>query len=365
MEQKTKKRWKKILLITFVLLVLALIAARLYLPIYLKDYLNRELSNLNGYRGRVESVDVALIRGAYVIHDLKIVKLNSGIPVPFLSIATTDLSIQWSGLLQGRIVSDVHLDRAQLNFAKSKNGRVTQTGTEPDWNAAIKKLMPIDINLVTMQNSKIAYRDFSSSPEVNIYLDKMRGEIRNLRNIDDKKQALPSPFTATGTSIGGGKMKVKGSVNILTRYLDLDGDLALENVDLTAINSYSSAYAAIDFEAGRLDAYLEMVIKDGRVRGYFKPIATNLQIIDKRPKDKNLLEIIWEPIAAGLVEIFSNQGKDQFATRVPFEGHIDHNVDTPFWPQVAGILRNAFVQAFSRSLENDITFSDPEPKPAE
>lgn len=347
---------KKQVLLGFVILVIAsAIAARIYLPIWLKDYVNTQLAAMKNYSGHVESIDVALIRGAYIIKDLRIDKRTGKMPVPFLTIKQTDLSLQWGALFKGRIVSDIHIDGAALNFARNRSGTVVQTGADQDWTAPIKKLMPIDINLISIKNSKVSYRDFSTSPEVNIFLNGLQGEVRNLRNVDDKNQALPSPFSATGTSIGGGKVSTSGRVNILKPITDLDGELKLEGADLTSINSYSLAYAAIDFEQGRLDAYSELVIKDGRVTGYLKPIASNIRIIDHREKDKNLLEVIWEPIAAGLVEIFSNQSKDQFATRVRFEGRID-NVKTPFWPTVGGILRNAFVEAFTRRVDGRLNF---------
>ena len=353
-----KPRARTVFLAFIAILIIVLVAARLYLPIWLKDYVNAELAKLEGYSGSVEDIDVALIRGAYVIHDLKIIKRNANMPVPFLTAKTVDLSVQWGALIKGRIVSEINIDTAIINFATNKSGRVTQTGAEGNWSEAIQNLMPIDINLITLSNSKVTYRDFSTTPEVNIFVNDINGEIRNLRNIDDASVALPSPFRATGTSIGGGKMQLRGKANILRKFTDLDGDLKLEGMDLTAINSYSRAYAAIDFEKGSLNSYSELVIKDGRVRGYFKPIATNLEIIDLRMKDKNLLEVIWEPVAAGLIEIFSNQGKDQFATRVEFEGRID-NVETPFWPTVGGILRNAFVQAFSHRIEGTLDFTIP------
>lgn len=352
-----KRRIKKrhILFGLSFLIIAALIGARIYLPYWLKDYVNGQLAAMKNYHGRVESIDVALIRGAYAIHGLRIDKRTGKMPVPFLTIRKTDLSLQWSALFEGRIVSDIHADGAVLNFAKNRSGTVVQTGADQDWTAPVKKLMPIDINIITIRDSKVSYRDFSSSPEVNIFLHDLTGEVKNLRNVEDREQALPSPFKVSGTSIGGGTLTASGRLNILKRISDLQGELKLEGADLTAINSYSRAYAAFDFEKGRLDAYAELVIKDGAVNGYLKPIASGIQIIDQRKKDKNVLETLWEPVAAALVEVFSNQSKDQLATRVRFKGRID-SVETPFWPTVGGILRNAFIEAFTRRVDGRLDF---------
>jgi len=93
-----------------------LIAARLYLNVWLLDYVNRVLSNIQGYQGSVQSLDIDLYRGAYRIHTLKVVKKTGQIPVPFIDVETVDLSIQWGALFRGRIVSDAELIRPVLNY---------------------------------------------------------------------------------------------------------------------------------------------------------------------------------------------------------------------------------------------------------
>jgi hypothetical protein len=60
---------------------------------------------------------------------------------------------------------------------------------------------------------------------------------------------------------------------------------------------------------------------------------------------------------ATVVEIFTNQRKDQFATKVPLEGSLD-NIDTDSWSAFTGIIRNAFIQAFKKGLDKDIKFRD-------
>ena len=66
--------------------------------------MNDVLDDMGNYHGEVRDVDVHLYRGAYVIHDLKIVKKTGKVPDPFVTIPTADLSIQWSALFHGRII---------------------------------------------------------------------------------------------------------------------------------------------------------------------------------------------------------------------------------------------------------------------
>ncbi len=349
-----RHRWRYALGGFILLLMVALIAGRLYLPIWLTDYVNKTLNNIPGYRGGVQSIDVHLYRGAYTIRGLRLNKLNAGIPVPFLSIDTTDLSLQWGALFDGRVVSDVHLYGPVVNFAKGKSG-AEQTGKETNWNDPIKKLMPIDINVVEIRRGKITYKDFSSSPPVDIYINNLSGTLNELRNTEDANVALPSSMNFTGDSIGNGKLAVKGKLNVLTPEVDMDLDGKLENAQLKSFNSFSNAYVGVDFKKGTMDLYTELAIKNGRIDGYVKPIVRNLSV-DKVPEGTNPFQVAWATVASFLLEVFSNQPHDQFATKVPLTGSLDH-IKTKFWPTLGGIFRNAFVEAFSKGTDGDIEFN--------
>jgi hypothetical protein len=56
-----------------------------------------------------------LWRGAYQIGDLHIFKQNGDIPVPFFSARKIDLSLQWSELIHGSMVSSIALQDGNPN----------------------------------------------------------------------------------------------------------------------------------------------------------------------------------------------------------------------------------------------------------
>ena len=352
MEPKKRSRWRTIALGVLILLIVALVGARLYMPLYVKNYVNAELNAMPGYRGSVERIGIALYRGAYTIYGLKLYKIDKGIPVPFISIARTDISLQWGALLRGRIVSDIDLSQPQVNFAVSKSGQTSQTGAGAETNLLqlVDNLVPIDINYIAIHNGRISYQDFSAEPKVDIFVHQLEGAITNLRNVVDADQPLPSRVHFSGNSIGGGKLGIDGRVNILTRYIDGDLDLKLEGAALTAFNDFSNACCALKFKAGAMDVYAEMLLKEGAVSGYVKPIVRGLSV-DRIPENSNPLEVLWAASASAVMEIFRNQSHDQFATRIPLSGHLDQGVGTAFWPTLTGILRNAFIEAFKRGLD--------------
>jgi len=66
-----------------IVIAAVLVVARVMLPFWVRDYVNRRLSEVKDYRGHVEAVDIALQRGAYKIREVKVVKTSGDVPVPF------------------------------------------------------------------------------------------------------------------------------------------------------------------------------------------------------------------------------------------------------------------------------------------
>lgn len=347
--QHRKHTWRKVAIVFAAVLIIALIAGRIYLPVWVTDHVNKTLNTIDGYSGSISDVDIHLYRGAYTIHDLKLNKKVKDIPVPFLDIKTTDFSVQWGALFDGEIVGDATLTGATINFAQGKSGATSQTGVETDWTKPIKELQPLDINFVEIIDGKIAYKDFSHKPPVDLSIYNLNARVTNLRNVEDKTAALPSTVTARGQSIGKGQLALDGKMNILRPVPDMDITAKLESVNLPSLNSYARAFAGVDFNTGNLNIYSDLTVKNGQVTGFVKPLATNIDLINHNDKG---LDVIWESIVSVVMEIFTNQRKDQFATQVQLEGNLN-NPQTDFWSTLRGIVRNAFVRAYSNTVKEE------------
>jgi hypothetical protein len=354
-------RWKgntklKILLVIVVLLV----GFRLTLPYFVTRYVNKVLSELEGYRGQIYDVDIHLIRGAYQIDSLKVFKIDGNNEIPFIDIPLMDLSVEWNSLFKGKVVGEIKFDDPKLNFIIGKKtegeGSGEQTGEDVDWTKPIKKLMPLQINKLTIKEGSVVFYDFTTKPKVDLSLNNVYLIAENLNNAKEQNDLLPSKVFMRATSIGGGNLEMHMRINVLKEMPDLDMDVKFENVDMTALNDFFEAYARIDVEKGDFNLYSELAVKEGNINGYVKPLFNNLKVVDwKSDKDKPA-RLVWESIAGVLVELFENQPENQFATRVPLRGNIS-NVDAPFWPTLWNIFRNAFVEAFAKNTDDTITIS--------
>ena len=216
--------------------------------------------------------------------------------------------------------------------------------------------MPLQINRFEVNNGSVFFYDFTTKPEVDLHLKQLHVLATNLNNADDQRIPLPSKINASAVSIGNGKLTIAMDINVLKEIPDVDMNLKFETINMSALNEFFLAYSKVDVEKGTFDLYSEMVIKDGKIDGYVKPLARDVTIVSwENDKDKPL-NLAWQSIVAFFVEIFTNQKKDQFATKAPLEGDLN-DVKSEVWPTLLNIYKNAFVKAFEKNTDNTIKFA--------
>ena len=349
------KRTTKILIAVAVLLVIA----RLLLPYFVLRYVNRQLADMGDYTGHIEDVDIALIRGAYQIDDLRVRKVNGKIKKPFLYIPKTDLSVEWKSLFKGKLVSEVETYEPELNFAFSDDEASRQTGADVDWTAYLKKLLPIRINRFALINGTVNLTSLVTQPRADLSLHHFQGEVRNIRNVDDQNKKLPSPVVASADAPGyGGKMNFQANMNLLKVMPDFDYNMRFTDVQLVKINELAREYANIDFERGTMSVYSEMAMYDGKFDGYLKPLTKDMKIFKLNEHEhRSVGKFFTELLAQAATAVLKNHPKDQVATRIPLSGTVD-NVETAIWPTIFGLLRNAYIEAFKGTFDNDISLKD-------
>ncbi|HET8855378.1 MAG TPA: hypothetical protein VFM60_05605, partial [Salinimicrobium sp.] len=177
--------YKKKKILFPVLLIVLLIVARILLPYFLERYVNRTLEDIPGYTGHVLDIDVALYRGAYNIDGLVLEKENSSYPEPLLFFPESDISIEWSALLEGRIVSEIVLSNPQMTYIFEEQKKPNPDGETDlnDWSEALTDLVPIKINQLQVNNGRISFIQFSTSPDINLFLKDLELTAINLINV--------------------------------------------------------------------------------------------------------------------------------------------------------------------------------------
>jgi hypothetical protein len=350
-----KKRYR-IPLLTLLLVGVALVALHIALPLLVRDYLNKQLADMGDYRGHIADIDLALWRGAYKINDLQIVKVNGKVPVPLLKAPSIDLAISWRALWQQHaVLAEVEFGRPELTFVDGGNAASSQTGEGVDWRAQLRSLLPIHLNEVRVVEGTLAFRNFTAKPVVDLKASHLNAQLHNLSNVSDSQQPRPSTLTASAKVLGDAPLELSSAFDPLGELDDFDLQLRITQIQLKQLNSFTRAYANFDFAAGSGDLVMELKARQGKLKGYAKPLLREAQIFnwqqDVAAKDKSLLNGLWEAVVGSGGWIFKNHSKDQLASRIEIAGDLNA-YEISRWQAFKAILRNAFVHAFNSQFES-------------
>lgn len=351
-----KRKRNKIILGIVVLLVVV----RLVLPYILLHYANKSLANMKGYYGHVDDLDLSLYRGAYTIHDIYLNKIDSltNEQTEFFKSKKVDTSIEWEALFHGSFVGEFKFLSPVLKFTKHK---VEIGDLKKDLNyfqTLLDSIMPLKINRVEMTDGEIHYIDFTKSPKVDVSLKEIHLLASNLTNVIDKDVKLPSTINAEAVCYGG-TLSYKMKLNALEEYPTFDINAELKNTKLVQLNDFLTSYAGFDVNKGSFGLYTEMAAKEGKFKGYVKPLIKDLDVVGKEDKRDKFFQKLKESLIGAVGVIFRNPKSDQVATKVSFEGDFSDpkssRLDT-IWE----LVRNAFIQALLPSVDNQININSPD-----
>lgn len=336
-------------------LLLLLVAIRVALPYVVRDQLNARMAQMGEYSGQVERVRLALWRGAYVLYDLDIEKVSGDVPVPFFNAPKTDIALSWRHLFRGRVVGEVAFHTPELNFVDGGNADDSQAGLGVDWREQLAGIMPFQLNQIEVHDGTIHFRNYGSNPPIDATVEQVQGRIENLGNVErDGEDNRNASLEADGLLLGQAPIEVRAALDPVGRTDDFALELRITELQLVELNDIAREYASIDFESGHGEFVLELQARDGALDGYAKPLFHDMQIFswqsDVVEGGRNPLRMAWEGAVEVVTSVFQNQPEQQFATRIPIQGSIDDR-ELGLLPALAGILRNAFVQAYRPDFE--------------
>ncbi len=355
-EKKKRRAYRKKRYTLPIIILVILIGFRLYLPIWVKNYVNKVLADIPGYYGQVADIDISLYRGAYVINGMYLNKVSAKTQTPFLKFPKSDISIEWKSLFNGRIVSEIIMYSPEVIYVFEDQQATAEGGDADveDWTKALTDIVPIDINHFEVYDGKVAFVEIQANPTIDLHIDQIQLTADNLKNVREKQRILPSTIKATGVTIGQGKMNLEGNINLIKEIPDMDMTLAIDGGDATALNDFTNYYAGIDFDKGTFGLYSEVAIADGYLKGYVKPLLTDTKLIGE---GDSFLDVLWEGFVGFFKFILANQRTDTLATRIPFEGDLN-NVQAGVWPTILNIFENAWIKAFTGSPDGSIEYKD-------
>ncbi len=345
-------------------IAILLITIRLILPYVVLQYANKTLANMEGYFGHIEDIDLSLYRGAYTINDIYLNKTDSvtNNQTDFFTAKNIDLSIEWSSIFHGAIVGELEFDSPVLIFTKDKVELSDVKNDTSDFRKLLNDFMPFKVNRVEVFNGDLHYIDNTTIPNVDVFLKQMHMLALNLSNVIDDKVELPSTVTANASAYEG-ILTIDMKLNTLNVNPTFDLNAELKNTNLVLLNDFFKAYGDFDVHKGSFGLYAEMATKEGKFKGYVKPIIKDLKVVGPEDRHDSFINKVWEQIAGAVGVILENPKKEQVATKITIEGDFE-NPKTNTIDAIWEVLRNAFIQALLPSIDYEININSIEPEKA-
>jgi hypothetical protein len=358
-------RRKKWLWVPAAVILIAVILTCVFAPFIIKHYLNhRVFRDMGNYTGRVNDVDVNVLRGSYVLRDLVLWRKEGNLDVPFFKVKGFYISISWEALWHGSLLASVVLEEGELNFLDARKPEERQSGTGTNWLSVLDKLLPTTLHRLEIRRSRITFQNFDVEPKVHISAENLDAVATNLTNVKDKKGLRVATATATAKVLDGAQLEANARFDPFD-FDDFDFAGEMRDIHLPQVNSFTTNYLNVDFEDGRGELYVELTAKKGKLTGYAKPLFHDVNIMswrqDVEQQKDNPLQLLWEGALGFLKMIFTNSETKRVATQIEITGTID-KAEIDSWQAVAGIVKNAFFKALQSRFEELTTLTRPDPE---
>ena len=347
MKSVTKRWWFWVIIVCAVVFI----AVHTYFAIWVRNYVNRKLSEIPGYRAHVAAVTLHLWRGAYQIHNLDIKKTSGKIPEPFFSAPLVDFSLQWHALIfEHAAVGNIEIHRAEMNLVNGATPETRQVEVDAPWAQKIKQLYPLKINRFAVHDGEIHYRDHNRKPDVDIVTDRVQMVAVNLTNSKKLSKSLIADIRIEGRPLKAGAGRAQISLDPYASHPAFALNLEIKDLPLVKLNEFAQGYGGFTFKEGTFRTAMEASAKNGGYQGYIEPVFDHMVIFNDQSL-RNPATAIWEAILGGLTRIIRNYPEDRFGTKVPFSGTFE-NPQPDIIATIANAFRNAFVEAFKGTLDN-------------
>lgn len=270
-------------------------------------------------------------------------------------IASKDISVDWGALFTRRLLAKVNLDSMVINYVAFEEV-VEEEVEKIDIVKELQDLIDFSVD-VTVTNSTLNFADGTNDPHIEFSLTGITLEARYLTNEVHPEDTLPATVNLKASAMGTGRIDAKVRIDYMKDVPDFDFEMELVEIDITEFNDLLEAYAGFEAHQGLIYVYSEAAAHNGEMKGYVKPVLDEIEITpveDDANKFQEFYESVLDVIASVLE---SPDDKEHISTRVEFEGRID-DPEVDVWQAVWNLLRNAFVEGFSKELDQNIDFED-------
>ncbi|GAC13494.1 DUF748 domain-containing protein [Aliiglaciecola lipolytica] len=350
---------RKYISITVLCTLVILLLARVSAPYFVQRFINNTIASTDGLSGQVGDVDLHLYRGAYQIEDINLYVVGETDDArPLISVKKMDISILWSALLRGNIVSELTFYQPKIYLEDRENTQDIQNEEvkkQSTWVGLTQNLVPFSIDKITIFDGEMALKNINDEVESETRLSEVQGQISNITNSKELGKPLVSEFQLSAKLMDAAPVTLAGNIDPFAQKPTFNLDLTVAKFPVTYLDNVIKTYTPIDIEAGSVDGALELVSENGKIDGYAKAGIYNMEILSWREdieKDgDNIFVAIFEGLTDLLGTLLENDEENLIAARVPISGTLS-DTETETFAAILSMLRNAFIEALQMDIED-------------
>jgi hypothetical protein len=226
-----------------------------------------------------------------------------------------------------------------------------------NWPEEIRELFPFRLNVVEARDGLVTFRAPGIATDDSLTMRAFTMRLRNLTNVQDVEEPAFAELDVQGQIMGNAPITLAGRIDPNEQNPTFDIDLTIEGARLVDVNPWLREFLKVDAETGVFSMYSELAAAEGRFEGYVRPILEDPKFVDADEESQGPFQRAWEGLVNIAAKILENKQEGQVATQIPLSGEIE-NPDAGILTAIVNLARNAFVAAFSRSLEGSITLRD-------
>lgn len=345
-------KFVKIILILF---IVALIGLRLYLPTFLKHYVENQINKIPEYRLTIKDIDVHLIAGSYTMQGVQLWKVPKQLPVPYIAADSINFAIEWAAIFKSKLVAKVTVQKPIINFVDDPQDKNQQLSIDARWVDLVKTLFPLNINRFDAHDGEIYFRSYKGNPPFSNYIKDIEFTMQNMQNANRSSVLLPSEFSFTGVPMGKGQIKIDGKFNPFNKQPTFSLQANLTSLQVARIAKLIKHYVSVNVVGGQFSLYGEAAAANGRIQGYVKPFLKNLKI--GNAKNESPIGGIVNGIATVAAKILQDSKTKTIATKINLSGSIN-DPDSSILSIIGYLIQHGFIRSLLPQIDHTIGIED-------
>src|SRR5687768_1625371 len=208
----------------------------------------------------------------------------------------------------------------------------------------------VRVDEIKIVNSELGFVNQAATPEYRVFLADAEAGLQRYSN---RLQEGPASMQLRGKFMGNGETSVTGILRPEHESPDFELKVKIAGTPIRAMNNLLRAHGSFDAVGGTFSCYAEVMLEDGRIRGYVKPLVRKLNVYDEaQDRHKNPLEKVREGAIEDLSTLLENVPRDEVATKVDMSGSAQRP-RTEIAQIVIGLIQNAFFKAILPGFEQE------------